>query len=123
MDDHDVDQRASAQPPQAPPPTRQGGSWLARLLAEPSVRITVIAWLAANVAVVLIARGQLPFHRPTLHGTPYLTQVLSPDVAIVEVLALMAVVFARGGSGRPTTSPSSRSRPTCTSAAGTPLCS
>jgi hypothetical protein len=94
MDDHEVDRQASTQPPQAAPPTRQARSWLARLLAEPSVRITVIAWLAANVAVVLLARGHLPFHRPSLHGAPLVTQVLSPNLAIVEVLVLMAVTFA-----------------------------
>jgi hypothetical protein len=43
------------------------------------VRITVIAWLAANVAVVLLARGHLPFRRPLLHDTPYATQLLSPN--------------------------------------------
>ncbi|HEV8653523.1 MAG TPA: hypothetical protein VG276_30030 [Actinomycetes bacterium] len=94
MEDDEVDQQAGTGPPQAAPPAREAGSWLARLLAEPSVRITVIAWLAANVAVVLIARGHLPFHRPGLHGAPFVTQVLAPNVAIVEVLALMAVVFA-----------------------------
>jgi hypothetical protein len=93
MDEHEGDQHATSQPPPAPPPTRHARSWLARLGAEPSVRITVIAWLAANLAVVLLARGQLPFHRPTVHA-PYLTQLLSPNLAILEVLALIAVTFA-----------------------------
>jgi hypothetical protein len=93
MDEHEGDQHATTQPPQAPPPTRHARSWFARLLAEPSVRITVIAWLAANLAVVLLARGHLPFHRPALHA-PYLTQLLSPNLAMLEVLALIAVTFA-----------------------------
>jgi hypothetical protein len=93
VDEHEGDQYATTQPPQAPPPTRPARSWLARLLTEPSVQLTVIAWLAANLAVVLLARGHLPFPRPALHA-PYLTQLLSPNVAIVEVLALMAVAFA-----------------------------
>jgi hypothetical protein len=69
-------------------------SWFGRLLAEPSVQITVIAWLAANAVVLLVARGHLPFHRPGLHDSPYVIQVLSPTVALLEVFGLMAVVFA-----------------------------
>ncbi len=94
MDEHEGDQHATALPSQAPPPTRRARSWLVRLLAEPSVRITVIAWLVANLAVVLLARGHLPFHRPLLHGTPYGTQLLSPNLAMLEVLGLIAVTFA-----------------------------
>jgi hypothetical protein len=94
MDQHEGDQHATTRPPQAPAPTRHARSWLARLLAEPSVRITVIAWLAANLAVVLLARGHLPFRRPLLHDTPYATQLLSPNLAMLEVLALIAVAFA-----------------------------
>jgi hypothetical protein len=93
MDEHEGDPPATTQPPPAPPPTRHLRSWFARLLAEPGVRITVIAWLAANLAVVLLARGQLPFHRPTLHAS-YLTQLLSPNLAMLEVLGLIAVTFA-----------------------------
>jgi len=94
VDQHEGDQHATTRPPQAPAPTRHARSWLARLLAEPSVRITVIAWLAANVAVVLLARGHLPFRRPLLHDTPYATQLLSPNLAMLEVLGLIAVTFA-----------------------------
>jgi hypothetical protein len=88
------DQQATTQPPQAPPPTRQARSWLARLLAEPSVRITLVAWLGANVAVVLLARGHLPFERPLLHDSSYAAQLLSPNLAMLEVLGLIAVTFA-----------------------------
>jgi hypothetical protein len=94
MDEHEGDQHATTQPPQAPPPTRPARSWPTRLLAEPSVQLTVIAWLAANLAVVLLARGHLPFQRPLLHNTPYATQLLSPNLAMLEVLGLIAVTFA-----------------------------
>lgn len=93
MDEYEGDQHAITQPPQARPPTHHARSWFVRLLAEPGVRITVIAWLAANLAVVLLARGHLPFHRPALH-VPFVTQLLSPNVAMLEVLALIAVTFA-----------------------------
>ena len=58
------------------------------------MRITVIAWLAANLAVVLLARGHLPFQHPLLHDTEYATQLLSPNLAMLEVLGLIAVTFA-----------------------------
>src|SRR5215472_4615280 len=69
-------------------------TWLGRLLAGPGVRITLLAWLAANLAVVLLARGHLPFERPAVHGRSYLGQLLAPNVAMLEVLGLIAVAFA-----------------------------
>jgi len=69
-------------------------SWLAGLLAQRSVQVTVGAWVAANLAVVLLAHGHLPFHRPSLHHTPFTTQLLNPNLAMIEVLLLMALTFA-----------------------------
>ncbi len=69
-------------------------SWLAALLAQRSVQITIAAWVAANLAVPLLAQGHLPFHRPSLHHTPFTTQLLNPNLAILEVLGLIALVFA-----------------------------
>jgi hypothetical protein len=89
MDGHDVDQRQRTEP--AP---ERAGSWFSRLLAERSVRITIVAWIAAYVVVLLLARGHLPFHRPSQHGVPYGNQVAAPTLALVEVLLLIAVVYA-----------------------------
>jgi hypothetical protein len=97
MNNHQDSQPApdtATRPPPPAPPTRQTRSWLGRLLAEPSVRITLLAWLAANVAVVLLARGHLPFERPAVAGRSYLAQLLAPNVAMLEVLGLIAVAFA-----------------------------
>jgi hypothetical protein len=78
-----------------PPPPRTGGrSWLAALLAERSVQIAVVGWVAANLAVLLIARGHLPFHKPGLHHAPFSTQLLTPNLGMVEVLGLIALTFA-----------------------------
>jgi hypothetical protein len=63
------------------------------LLSQRSVQITVAAWVAANLAVPLLARGHLPFHRPALHHVPYGTQLLNPNLAMLEVLGLIALVY------------------------------
>jgi len=68
-------------------------SWFAALLAQRSVQLTVAAWVAANIAVLLLAHGHLPFHRPLLHDAPFSAQVLSPNLAMLEVLLLIAVVY------------------------------
>ena len=89
MDGHNVDQRQRTEPAPA-----RAGSWFSRLLAERSVRIAVVAWIAAYVVVLLLARGHLPFHRPSQHGVSYGNQVTAPILALVEVLLLIAVVYA-----------------------------
>src|SRR5215470_18560789 len=100
MNTHEVNQHTpdtATRPPPPPPPQSHpphARSWVGRLLAEPSVRITLLAWLAANVAVVLLARGHLPFQRPAVAGRSYLGQLLAPNVAMLEVLGLIAVAFA-----------------------------
>src|SRR5439155_17254228 len=74
------------------PPGRR--SWFTALLDQPSVRITVFAWTMAIVAVVALARGHLPFHRPAMHHASFGNQLLAPNLAMLEVFLLMAVVFA-----------------------------
>jgi hypothetical protein len=86
--------------------------WFTRLLGERSVQIAVAAWLAAYVAVLLVAHGHLPFHRPSVEDSPFAQQLVSPWLAILEVFALIAVVYgltrrrvvpdvAARGPGRP----------------------
>jgi hypothetical protein len=69
-------------------------NWLAGLLAQRSVQITIAGWVVANLAVLLIAHGQLPFHKPGLHHAPFSTQLLTPNLGMVEVLGLIAITFA-----------------------------
>jgi hypothetical protein len=78
---------------QRPPPPRQR-SWLAKLLSERSVQITLIAWLVANALILAIAQGKLPFDRPTEEGSSFLDQVVSGNLILVEVFLLMGVVYA-----------------------------
>jgi hypothetical protein len=68
--------------------------WLTGLLTQRSVQITVVAWVVAQLGVVILVHGHLPFHRPSLNHTPVDTQLLSPNLAILEELGVIALVFA-----------------------------
>jgi len=57
------------------------------------VQITVGLWIAAHVAVLLLAGGQLPFDRPALAGLPFASQVAAPTLLLIETMVLMAVVY------------------------------
>jgi uncharacterized membrane protein len=65
---------------------------LRRLLAERSVRVTLVVWLLANVVILLLARGHLPFHRPSVPAQPVGPQLVMANLALVEVL-LIALVY------------------------------
>src|SRR2546423_14585918 len=69
-------------------------TWLAGLLAQRSVQITLAAWVLANLAVLLIPHGQLPFHKPGPHHAPFTTQLLTPNAVLVETLGLTPITFA-----------------------------
>ncbi len=69
-------------------------SWLTALLAQRSVQVTIAAWVAANLAVLALARGHLPFHRPLLHHAPFGQQLVSPELAMLEALGIIALAFA-----------------------------
>jgi hypothetical protein len=68
--------------------------WLAGLLAQRSVQITILAWVLANVLVVVLARGHLPFHRPLVEDRPFASQLVFANLAMIEVLILIGVAYA-----------------------------
>jgi hypothetical protein len=59
-----------------------------------TVQVTVAAWVAANLAVVLLAHGHLPFHRPALHHASFGSQLLSPNLNMLEALGVIALAWA-----------------------------
>ena len=69
-------------------------SWFATLLSQRSVQITWIAWLVANVLILAIAQGTLPFNRPALAGQSFAYQVVFANLGLVEVFGLMGIVYA-----------------------------
>jgi hypothetical protein len=68
-------------------------SWLANLLGQRSVQLTIVAWITGTAVAVVLAQGTLPFHRPDLHHASFGSQLLSPQLTMLEVLVLIAVAF------------------------------
>jgi hypothetical protein len=64
---------------------------------HPAVQVAALLWIVANVAVVLLAGGLLPFDRPAMAGMPFVQQVALPSFGLIEVFALMAVVYVLTG--------------------------
>lgn len=62
------------------------------LLRRRSIRITLLAWLAANVVLVGLAGGHLPFHASALATPPTVSKVALTDVMFVEVFVQMTIV-------------------------------
>lgn len=78
---------ATASPPPTPSRVRAFG-----LLRRRSVQLALGGWLIANVLLVALAGGHLPFHASTLATPPTVAAVLTADAMFVEVFALMFVV-------------------------------
>jgi hypothetical protein len=53
----------------------------------------VIGWAALNGAAIVLAHGYLPFDRPALAGQPFAVQMAGPSFGLLEVFALMGVVW------------------------------
>ena len=64
---------------------------------QPAVQVAAALWIVANVAVLLLAGGVLPFDRPALADMPFVQQVALPSLGLIEVFALMAVVYVLTG--------------------------
>lgn len=56
------------------------------------MRIAVVAWVAANAALIALGGGHLPFHATKLADQPTLGTVLQTNAMFFEVFALMGVV-------------------------------
>jgi hypothetical protein len=60
---------------------------------RPAVQVAVVLWVLATISVFLLANGALPFDRPALAAVPLVAQVLFPSIGMIEIFALMAVVY------------------------------
>lgn len=74
------------------PPTPARLREVPRLLRRRSVQLALAGWAVANVLLLMLPGGRLPFHAPSLTQAPPATAVLSADAMFVEVFALMVVV-------------------------------
>jgi hypothetical protein len=76
-------------------PVPSFASRLARgTVLHPAAQTAAVLWIAATVAVILLAQGFLPFDRPALAGVPFAQQVALPTAGLVQVGILMTVVYA-----------------------------
>ncbi len=50
-------------------------------------------WVLLNAAIIRLAHGYLPFDRPAVAHMPFFWQVAMPSLALVEQIALMALVW------------------------------
>ena len=66
---------------------------LRSIAVRPAVQVAALLWTIANLAVLLLADGFLPFDRPALAALPFVQQVAFPTLGLIEVFLLMAVVF------------------------------
>jgi hypothetical protein len=65
--------------------------WLIRLVGQRSVQLTILGWVAANALVLLVAREALPFDWTDRSVS---SRLVGANLALLEVLVLMAVVHA-----------------------------
>jgi xanthosine utilization system XapX-like protein len=76
---------------ESPSPVRP---WWNRLIRQRSVRFTVLGWLVANLLVLVTANGVLPFEWPSVADRSVREHLLDANLALLQVLLLMGVVFA-----------------------------
>ena len=62
-------------------------------IRAPVFWIGVAAWLALNIAALMLSGGVLPFDRPALAALPFGAQMAFPTIGLVEIFVLMAVVY------------------------------
>jgi hypothetical protein len=60
----------------------------------PTVQIAAGIWAAAILVVLVLGNGNLPFDRPALAGMSFAQQVALPNLGMIEIFALMAVIYA-----------------------------
>ena len=80
---------------------------------HPAGMMALALWTSATVAVVILARGSLPFDRPAVASMPFAMQVAAPTVGFLEIFALMGIVenhCTRKGTGGSNFSPSATTR-------------
>lgn len=69
------------------------GRFVRNTALHPAVQIATVLWIGAIVAVLLLANGRLPFDRPALTGLSFAQQVALPNLGLIEIFGLMAVIY------------------------------
>ena len=81
--------------PQAPVATRSPSpaSVLRAVAGHRGVQTAAVLWIAGTTTAWWLAGGALPFDRPAVARLPFAFQMAAPTVGLIEIFALMAVVF------------------------------
>jgi hypothetical protein len=69
------------------------GSAVRSILSHRGVHITFAVWILGMLAAMVLARGSLPFDRPAVAQLPFAAQLVAPNLIMIEVFGLMALVF------------------------------
>ena len=84
---------------QSPSP---GRPWWGRLIRQRSVQLTALGWVLANLLVLVTVNRALPFAWPALADRSVLEHLLDANLALLQVMLLMGVVFALTRNRKPT---------------------
>jgi hypothetical protein len=79
--------------PAAGPPASLLTRFIRNTVLHPAAQVAALLWVAAIGAVIVLAGGNLPFDRPAMAGMPFAQQVALPTLGLIEIFALMAVVY------------------------------
>ena len=69
------------------------GPLLRSIVTHRGVQTAACLWVVAYVLVLWLAHGALPFDRPAVAGLPFALQMAAPSITLLEVFALMVLVF------------------------------
>jgi len=73
--------------------TQSVGSPLRSIVTHRGVQTAACLWVVAYVGALWLAQGALPFDRPAVAGLPFALQLAAPSITLLEVFALMVLVF------------------------------
>ena len=76
--------------------------WWSRLIRQRSVQLAALGLALANLLVLVTANGELPFAWPALAERSVPEHLLDANLALLQVLLLMGVVFALTRNRKPT---------------------
>lgn len=76
-----------------PPAATSLGAALRPIIGHRGVRAAAALWVAAYVAVLLLAHGSLPFDRPAVARRPFAVQMAAPTIGMAQIFVLMALTF------------------------------
>jgi hypothetical protein len=63
-----------------------------RTLLHPAILTAAAIWAIANIAVISLSGGVLPFDRPKFNGLSIAAQLAMPSAWLIEILAFMVLV-------------------------------